>query len=358
MKLTKEQIKVLCEAGGMAPSGGNVQPWRVVTYDNVLELKLNPDRSSSFLDVGHLASIFSLGSFFENLSVTASSLGLSPQIELQEFKGIEDTVVKIIFTDTKKTSPHPLEQYISQRTTNRQMSDGTIIDNALISSLVKEVEDFDAAYQLTCLSNYDKKEQIIQLLGKADGIRTFNDTLHKQMFDELRWNESEAVSTKDGIDIATMELPANAPVLFKQMKDHPFVRHLLPRKIFEDMAKPLLRSSSHLCILSMKTNPTPKSMFLAGQIMERIWLLATKIGLAVHPWTVFSFFLLRVEHFAAEGFSQQEKEEITRLGKEFREQVGLSAGETPLFIFRLSKAKPASTRSLRLPWEYYTKVKT
>lgn len=359
MKLTQEQIKKLCESGGMAPSGGNIQPWKVEAYDNVLELKLDPVRSSSFLDVGQLASVFSLGSFFENLSITASSLGLSFDTKFQEFKTIDDAVVRIIFKDIdEKVKDHPLESSISKRTTNRQMFDGTIIDKVTISALEKEVSDFNSEYKLTCLSNYDKKEQVIKILGKADGVRTLNDTLHKQMFDELRWTDSESNSMKDGIDIATMELPANAPVLLKQMKDHPFVRHLMPRKIFEDMAKPLLRGSSHLCVLSMSTKPDVKSMFLAGQILERIWLTATKLDLALHPWTVFTFFLLRVEHFSGEGFNKKEKEEIIHLGKELREHLGLSAQETPLFIFRLSKARPPSARSLRLPWQDYTKVKS
>jgi nitroreductase len=45
MMLTASEIAGLCEAGAMAPSGGNAQPWQVVVAGGRLRIGLDPQRS-------------------------------------------------------------------------------------------------------------------------------------------------------------------------------------------------------------------------------------------------------------------------------------------------------------------------
>ena len=90
--------------------------------------------------------------------------------------------------------------------------------------------------------------------------------------------------------------------------------------------------------------------------MQRLWLEATRHGIAVHPWTVSTFLLLRVEVFAGEGFGPTENDEVARMGSMLRTAFGLHPEQTPVFVFRLSTAPPPTARSLRLPWQSFTTI--
>ncbi len=90
-KLTDKEIEKLCTAGAQAPSGGNIQPWQVVIYQKrILELRLDPERSNTFLDVGQLASFLALGAFYENVCIAADSLGLKYQSNKLPYKKVKE----------------------------------------------------------------------------------------------------------------------------------------------------------------------------------------------------------------------------------------------------------------------------
>ncbi|MEY2934809.1 MAG: hypothetical protein RL033_5558, partial [Pseudomonadota bacterium] len=80
MQLKDTEIEALIRLGGMAPSGGNTQPWQVSARSDHLELSLHPDRVGSFLDLGFRGSLFSVGSFIENVCVASAAMGLAHQV--------------------------------------------------------------------------------------------------------------------------------------------------------------------------------------------------------------------------------------------------------------------------------------
>src|SRR5579859_7820367 len=109
-KLDKEKIQTLIEHAGMAPSGGNIQPWKVLVEGETIRIKLDPQRSNNFLDIGYYASFFALGTFTENLCITANELGLKYNIFFPKFTDISSTIVEIVFSG--KRSETNLEEKI------------------------------------------------------------------------------------------------------------------------------------------------------------------------------------------------------------------------------------------------------
>lgn len=355
--LNRSDIKQLCIAGSKAPSGGNAQPWKVVVRGNILDIVPHPTRSISFLDVGKYATFFALGAFLENLLIQAESMGLQFTTQIK-YKKDASLFVRLVFTGkNNKQFAHTLLHSISKRVTNRQLYDGTIIDQKYIHDLEKSVKSVDIHNTVTCVSSYEKKKEIADTLGVADGIRMTNDKLYSQMMDEFRWSDEETNSKKDGLDLKTLEMPNNLLKMMRLMRRFPKVKSIIPRKAFEQMARPLILNCSHMCCLSCSYGYSPKAMFLGGQTMERLWLTATKLGFSIQPWSILPFFLIRVDLFKGEGFTKKEIETIKYLGKMIRKNFGLSLKDTPLFIFRLSKAKPPSARSLRVPWTQFTEIR-
>lgn len=356
-KLSETQIKKLCEAGGMAPSGGNIQPWLVeVSADKIL-VKLNPSRINIFLDSGIYASIFSLGSFVENIQIAANFLGLTAEIIINDPQDLEYFCIQIKFLSGEEKKEENMYQEIEKRSTNRKFHEGKLLESSIIDDLEKYIENFKHFVSVYSTSGRSSKLRLGKILGKADRIRVFDSELGKSMFNEFRWSQEEALRTKDGLDVRTLEMPSNVEKIFKLIEKYPIIKSKFPSEVFEDMTTPIILNSSHVFCFSIKRFGS-KEVFEAGRAMERFWLRTTALGLSVHPWTTLAFFIIQNRFFSGKGLSEKNQKEISDLEIKLRLILGIKTQETPIFIFRLSRTKLQPVRSLRLPWTSYTKFST
>jgi hypothetical protein len=335
----------------MAPSGGNAQPWRVTVTGN--RLVVGPDErrfGDSFLDVEGYASRFGIGCFAENVAVAAQSLGL-------EYKtAISGGTVEFDFTGRHDATGHELYEYLPRRVTNRRPFDGGRIAEDEITRLRGVVTETDEAFRLTAVSATDRKRHIAEVCGVADALRMRHSRMFADMVRELCWSEREAAARQEGLDLRTLELPASTGKLLSALKRFPRLRTLLPSARLGDTARSLIGTCSHVCCLSTSSVLTGDVMVAAGMAMERLWLSATRHDICVHPWTVSTFMLTRLEVFAGAGFTAAERETVARIGRRLREEFGLVPDDRPVFVFRLFKAPPPTARSLRLPWQSFTTV--
>jgi len=356
--LTDNDIEKLCTAGSRAPSGGNSQPWLVKVNRNTLSIYLDPKRSESFLDVGYYASFFSIGCFLENLTIEALSLGFDFTTTIHDEENITEPLITMTFhgRNNKQSVNQSLQPYIEKRITNRHIYNGMAIEEDKIEQLRKEVRKNNDFYLFSESSRLGK-EKIADILGQADAIRILNENTYKEMIQEFRWDKKEVESTNDGLDIKTLEMPKNAEKLYRLLKDYPSIRQLMPWEAFAGMAKPLLTGCSHLGCFYTSGALTPNNMIVAGSIFERAWLLATKFGIALQPWSILPFFLIRVNKYEGKGFTKSEVEILKTIEEKFYQRLGLSSKETPLFVFRLSYTnKQPSAHPLRIPWTDFTHI--
>lgn len=350
--LTDAEVRRLVEAGIAAPSGGNVQPWRVVVHQDALEIGLDLERSDSFIDVGRWASVMALGSFAENVLVTAVALGLETELELPEAEAVEDTLVRVRFVQRlpEGEGSEQLESAIFARATNRHPGDGKPLDAAEIEALSGAVEAVSPEYTLRALHSEADRSALAELLARADVVRMYHRELHAQMFSEVRWSREEAERTGDGVDVRTLEVPRPAVWVMRSLSYYPLVRSLVPRALVRSMTRGPIIASSHVCCITMPEPPSPQRLFTAGRALERMWLTATHRGLALQPWTVLPFFTFRARYFPSSGFTELEEREILAVDSALRTLFGVPEGCAPVFVFRLSHAPPPSIRALRRPF--------
>lgn len=353
--ITEKIIEELCTAGGLAPSGGNIQPWHVVAYNDRLEVTLDPKRSVSLLDIGKYASVFSLGSFVENVAIAAQGKNISYEIEIIKKAKPDFICIQFRFShiSTKEPKLSDLYPFLASRMTSRTMSDGTIIPESEIDRLLALFEHSQET-RLALVSSQKGKKQIADILGKGDVVRTLNDPLFAQMMKELRFTKEDIETTLDGMDVATLELPGNVAKMLQLMEKFPSIRTVIPRNAFEDMAKPLLLSSSHIGCLTLTKPLTVDTLFTAGRLMQRLWLKATQMGIHIHPWTVLTFFIMRVKDQPGTVFSSKEAKELVALDAQLRDVFSITNKETPFFLFRIYRGSTSKHRSLRLRWDTYT----
>lgn len=349
-------VEELIRLAGTAPSGGNVQAWKVRAEPQRLSLSLDEKRSDSFIDVERYASIFSLGSFAATLAAASKALGYHFEHYFHGYQSVNEPLAHFDFSGRGKSAVNATEllNRITERVTNRRdQSDEVIPPHAL-----KQLHDSISAspnLRLQGLTEHAEKTVASSILGRADRIRMHHKLLHEQMFQELRWSQSEAKISGDGIDTATLELPSPALMAMRALRHYPVARYLIPKAALEGIASAPIAASAQLCCLSTRDKLSPESLYQAGWALQDLWLAATGAGLAVHPWTVLPFLMIRAELFPDTGLSPAEEAEIRSLSAQWRQLLHLQENERPLFVFRLSRgsSKPGE-RSLRLPWQHLT----
>lgn len=361
--LTREQISVLVQAGGAAPSGGNIQPWRVVAGPTEIAVWLDEIRSSSFLDIGRYASVLALGAFTENLTLKAVELGLGYELHASDEVTLEAPMVRFRFGSTSGAgndrgswptaagARDALAQYIPQRCTNRRPHDGPPVGDDALQAMVVATGD-DAYLSHVGADRY--KRAVAEILAQTDALRLRHAELHRQMWKEVRFSPDEVERTADGVDVATLELPPGGIEEMQRLTDYRFVMDNVPIDALKAGSMPALMASSHLCCLSVREPPSSGRILAAGRAMQRMWLTATRLELAIQPWSVLPFLAMRVRYSSEGGFARDEREQLLSLHDRLTGIFGLAEGTMPLFLFRLARCGPPSARALRRDWRSYT----
>ena len=98
--LEQRELERIVGWAGMAPSGGNAQPWRFVYWQKVgkLEFWLARERATSSLDFAERGSLVALGAAIENARLAASTLGRPLSFELSPIAD-EDLVATMRFAN-------------------------------------------------------------------------------------------------------------------------------------------------------------------------------------------------------------------------------------------------------------------
>lgn len=357
MKLSDDEIRALAEAGGAAPTGGNMQAWRLSARADTLAIYLDPDRSSAFIDVDRAGSLLGLGSFTENVRIEALSRGLVPAIDVHGLSSLDAPVVTMRLSRGEPVGDVP-SGAIRTRATNRRPWNGETIDGEAIARLAAATTDDtteEGSSRLVTAAGEDKP-RVAEALAEADVVRTFNRAYHEGMLDELRWTPEEVESTRDGLDVETLELADGDKKGLSLMRKRWFVSIFVTKNRVRAMGRAGLLASSHLCAVTMPKEATSAQIVEAGRAVQRMWLRATEEGLAIQPWCTIPFFALRAERHP-DTLPPKDVERIGAIDAELRDAWGLRDDERLAFTFRLSIPDgPPSALALRRAWSEYTTI--
>jgi nitroreductase len=351
--LDDDIIRALAEAGASAPTGGNTQPWRVRATRETLEISLDETRSGAFIDVDRSSSLLGIGSFVENVAVAARARGLEPTVEILGLTSIDEPVARISFEPVDRIDETAMIA-LRERATNRRPWNGETIDRERIER-VAAAAAADGEHRLLTVSG-DARSQVADALAEADVVRTFNRAYLEGMQSEFRWTPEEAETTRDGIDLATLELSEGDRRGLAMMRRRWFVSLFVTRKRIRGMGRKALLGSSHLAAVVMPGEADPRQLVAAGRAVQRTWLAATQAGLAIQPWCTIPFFHLRAERYP-ESLPERDVRTIEEIMAALRSAWSAGADERVIFTFRMSTPDgPPSAFALRRPWTDFTTI--
>lgn len=351
----KKTIEDLVNAACAAPSTGNDQPWKWLYENGALFLFHDEYRSFSFGDFQKIASFISFGAAFENLYIHALTLGLEAHYQFRPDGLNERLVAAITFTKAEHIDDEikTLDAGIYKRHTNRNMGPKAQIADDAYAQLTRLAQSIPGA-ELQWFKDDETISKLGDIIGACDRIRLLNTEAHHDfVHHEMRWTSEDAEKTRDGIDVKTLGLSNSQMAALGVIKNKDVVKainQLEGGKALDTLSKRSLSSASALCLITLPTY-SHEHFFKGGQAMERFWLGATNMDIAVHPVISPLYIFPRITHAEGEGLTQRNVDELKVLREKFKSITGVKDEQAEVFLAKIAIADEPQLKSLRLPLE-------
>jgi nitroreductase/molybdopterin/thiamine biosynthesis adenylyltransferase len=345
--LGEEGIRRLVAYGIQAPSGGNVQPWKFLARGPVLLCRTDDTQPPTLLDFQGTATQLAIGAAVENIDLAARAAGWACHVRPFPEPADPRTVCALTFSRAPHTPRPELVDWIERRATNRRPGPARPLEEAHRQALMRCAADSGARLHL--VTDRAELEETGRILGAGDRLRMLSPRLHQEMMTELRWTPEEVRTTRDGIDIATLEVDSADLAGLSLARHWPhlaFVRHVGGGRAFEEGARTSVAASSAIGCLTT-TGTGSHAYFDGGRALQRLWLTATSLGLGFQPVTALLYLFARVERGDGTGLDATETATLHALRKRLSALVPQHPDETELLLFRLSYAPPPTAHALR-----------
>ncbi|WP_018331861.1 Rv1355c family protein [Actinomycetospora chiangmaiensis] len=331
----------ILEAVRRAPSGGNVQPWRVERDADEVRLVLDESRTST-MDVAHRGSHVALGAALFNARVAAARARRLGEVAILPDADRPDLIATLRLGDGSDDRLAALD--VLGRGTNRALGRPQPIAPEVSASL-REAAEAEGG-RLHLVEPGEALTRAGAAMAEADRVRYLTAPLHREMFEELVWPGGD---TTTGIDVATLGL-AEGDLAKLTIARRPEVMALLAEwdagSALADDTRDRVASSSALAVVAVP-GATKRHFVHGGMAVEAVWVTAERCGLAVHP--VSPVFLYAVDQEDLRALSEPFADTLDGLRGEFRAAVGVADDEAVALVLRLSHVVGAPVRSRRRP---------
>ncbi|QLG50590.1 Acg family FMN-binding oxidoreductase [Natrinema halophilum] len=329
-----DQAAFLLRYAILAPSSHNSQPWTFAVVDGEIRIYADESRRLSIADPDGRELDVSVGCALENLLVAIEHFGLGYSVEYAPDNGGqrdgEDPDGQTVPGATKRAGAEPYHHAATvtvEPTSDNSSSRDPVLFDAITERRTNHRPFTDRAIPQTL---FDRFETCVT--GEQIGIEFVTDSSVRSDIAALQTRADERQFANPdyraelGRWIGSGALGANwLTARIGQLA----VRHLDIGEREGQKDSTLLTSAPAIAVVTAERD-TLESRLRVGQTFERIALLATIEGLAVHPMSQ----ILEVPAFS---------EELTAI-------AGLTES-IPLHLFRLGYAESDSTRTPRRPLE-------
>lgn len=346
LNLTEIQKRIL-EAAIKAPSGDNCQPWQFKIQNGVIYTYYVPQKDMSLYNFQNFASWTALGAAFENIKIASSQHGQTAKIDLQIDNSENPYLIaKISFTNSGPKI-EPLYNSIAERCTNRKPYLKNSVDKQQLAEL-QQVQTEQIGLKLFLTNKPSDIAILAEAVSKNESVLFDNPIMRKFFFSHINWTKKEDQKKGFGFYIETLEMPPPAKVIMK------LYQHTLAAKIFSKLQLPNVIAKQNAqtyqaCgAFGMILVPEINSLnyFKTGELLEKIWLTATKMQLSLQPLTGIPLLNHRITLGNKNYFSPQELSLIFQNYQTIKKLFNVAGGEVAL-LFRIGKSSPPSAKTVR-----------
>jgi len=341
--MEKEIIKKIIEAGNLAPSGGNSQPWRFIVENDSIKVIALPDKDHKILNIKNRGTWVAHGALLKNFKIAAENFGFEPVIELFPEMHVS-AIVKFKPADTDNKTE--LYEALFNRHSNRKPYDKEPLPENDKKYLQEGIHDFPQC-ELVFVEG-EKIKKVAENVSYDTVVSLQNRLLHKHLFDEVLWNEEEQHS-KGGLYFKTMEMAPPKSTVFKLFKmwhiNQFFGKIGFRKKILEETSRKMGQSALWGAIT---VNDEDINFLHAGGLIQDIWLRATKLGYSFQLVVAIAFLWQQANFGNRNIFSHHDLNMIENAYKNLKEAFGVKDRIIAL-MFRIGKSGPPLAVSHKRP---------
>ena len=191
--------------------------------------------------------------------------------------------------------------------------------------------------------------KVARLIAASDLIRLQYEPFHNELFRQLRFTVEETEQTRDGLDVRTLDLPPGVAWLLRTLK--PWKRmqrlHQLGLGRFLTMPSRLaVQRSGAVGLLSVESLSVARFL-QGGMAMQRLWLTATSLKLALQPLGSLPIFLAHLHQLGGERLDSMHRAQVAQLSDKLRNLIPQGSGFSPLIMFRIGQTTRPRFRAIR-----------
>ncbi|MDO8624366.1 MAG: hypothetical protein Q7R54_03360 [bacterium] len=346
------ELKGIVEAGMQAPSGDNMQPWKFSVSHEGVDVYIDPTGLHSVYDFRRRGSLAAIGTAIENMLIAAKRFGKTATLKLFPSDDDPNHIAHIGFTaDSGAGRPEdaPLYEHILTRGTNRRLYKDIPLTNEQRSALLSIPVQMGIGGSVHLVEEPKRRAALAKLLSNNDKLLFMNRPLHDGLFKYFRWTPEEIESTRDGLDVQTLEFPPSDQKTVRLLRSWgmtKFMNLFGAAGMIAKKTEKIYGTGAALVAITMK-GASEEDFVQGGRIMERLWLTITGMGLAIHPAFGFALLGQRVLTGETAMFSPSQIKLVKESFNNIRDlfEVG---DETIVMLFRLGTPEgPPSARSVR-----------
>jgi len=344
--MNQETIQKILHAAVQAPSGDNVQPWGFSVSSDFKQIELYnlPEKDISCFNHEQTSSLLAHGAVLENMIIASKKLGYETRYQL--FPDTQENHIASIKLSPAADSlqQNNLYPFIFQRKTHRFPYKKEAIPQSIIQTLKNCLtEKNGVSIHIT------EEPEIKRLLAKQfkinDAIIFERKEIHHFLFNQVRWNNRQIEQTQDGMPVDVLGLNSFERLMFPVMQFWTYVRLANYLGLSKAIAFKSQRNYQQAPVLGILTlqQTDKKALVEGGRAMQRLWLEATRQGLALQPVIGLPMLAWQLKAGRLQDFSARHRQWIQTAAEEIPAIFGLKANQTLLMGFRMGFAKQISS---------------
>jgi nitroreductase len=334
-----------------APSGDNTQPWAFEVVDEARAVVHGHDtRDHCVYDLDGRASQMSLGALLETAAIAASALGHRLSATLRGGSPPTRPTFDLLLQADDALPADPLARSIEKRSVQRRPYRTTALTGAQKARLESAL---GPGHAVRWVEGASGRARMAMLLFRSARLRLVTQEAYQVHRDVIEWDARYSVDRVPdqalGVGRPMIALMRFAMASWERVQF--FNRFLagtwMPRLQMDLL--PAWACGAHF-LIAARTAPTRiEDQVAAGRAMQRFWLTATDLGLAMQPELTPLIF----GRYAREGrpFSRRPGSlaDAGRVADGLESLLGPDALGLGVFMGRLGRAPEPTSRSLRKP---------
>lgn len=343
-------LERILDLGRWAPSGDNTQPWRFeIVAPNRINVHAFDTREHCVYDINGHPSQMALGALIETISIAASAESLGARASRRPESSDANPVIEVDFHEDQGISASPLLPYIEKRSVQRRMMSTKRLEENHKRRLA---EALGPNYDVAWFESLGARLRLARLLFRFANLRLTMPEAYRVHRSVIAWNarysEDKVPDQAIGLDPVTLSLMRWVMRSWQRVAFfNKFLAGSLVPRLELDLF-PGLACAGHFVIVGSRPAETIDDYIAAGRALQRFWLTAASLGLALQPEMtplIFTGYVRANQQFSA---VKRLWPIAQRLATELREACGPAIVERAVFLGRIGRSKPVSSRSLRL----------